>query len=104
MNMIDIVTGTREEKIIRALQEAYPITVAELGQRLHLSPRTLSFELRKLQSKGLVGLEPLPDKTYVRLLRTDIRFVGRRHQEKFIKRRRHRYRCQEEQSDDPMFR
>jgi len=102
--MIEIITGTMEEKIIRAIQEDYPVTVAELGRRLHLPPRRLDFELSKLQSRGLVGLEPLPDKTYIRLLRTDIRFVGRRHQEKFIKRRRRRYRTQEEPPDDPMFR
>ncbi len=86
--MIDITTGSIEEKIIRAVQERYPITLEELCRELHLSKDKMRFELRRLQSRGIVSLEPLPDATYIRLERHDIRFVGRRHQETFIKRKK----------------
>jgi hypothetical protein len=104
MAMIEISTGTMEEKIIKAVQKEYPVTVADLCIHLHLSRHKLHFELVKLRVQGIIELEPLPDKTYVRLLRSDIRFVGRRHQETFIKRRRQKFRPPKDFSDDSMYR
>lgn len=86
--MIEIKTGTMEERIVKELQENYPITVEELSKKLGVSEKKLMMELIKLQSKGVLILEPLPDKTFIRLIRFDIRFVGRRSQYKFIKRKK----------------
>jgi predicted ArsR family transcriptional regulator len=104
MTMIDITTGTLEEKIIKVIQEEYPLTIADLSDRIHVSRRKLRFELLKLHSKGIIELEPLPDKTYIRLLRSDIRFVGRQHQETFIKRRQSKYKSTDDSPDDTMYR
>ena len=101
--MIEIKTGTMEEKIIKILQEFYPITVEEISKKLHISKSNAEFELIKLQSKGIVEIEPLPGKTFVRLLRHDFTFVGRRHQKKFIKRKRSRIVEKEEDENDIMF-
>ncbi len=102
--MIEIKTGTMEEKIIKILQKEYPVTLEVLGKKLHISKKTVEFELFKLSSKGIVELEPLPDRTYIRLLRTDIRFIGRHHQEKFIKRKKMKVAENgEENKDDIMF-
>ncbi|MCD6146414.1 MAG: transcriptional regulator [Thermoplasmata archaeon] len=101
--MIEIKTGTMEEKIIKILQEFYPITVEEISKKLHVSKSNAEFELIKLQSKGIVEIEPLPGKTFVRLLRHDFTFVGRRHQKKFIKRKRSRIAEKEEDENDIMF-
>ena len=101
--MIEIKTGTMEEKIIKILQEFYPITVEEISKKLHVSKSNAEFELIKLQSKGIVEIEPLPGKTFVRLLRHDFTFVGRRHQKKFIKRKRGRIAEKEEDENDIMF-
>jgi len=101
--MIEIKTGTMEEKIIKILQEFYPITVGEISKKLHISKSNAEFELIKLQSKGIVEIEPLPGKTFVRLLRHDFTFVGRRHQKKFIKRKRSRIAEKEEDENDIMF-
>jgi predicted ArsR family transcriptional regulator len=83
--MIEITRGTLDEQIIRILQKTYPMTVKELKIKLHLSKQQVIRVLNKLQVKGIVRLEPLPDKTYVRLLRHDFSFVGKKRQRKFIK-------------------
>jgi predicted ArsR family transcriptional regulator len=82
--MIEIITGTIEERIIKLLQKTYPITVYDIGKKLHLSKSTVIRELKKFQTKGVVRLDPLPDKTYVRLLRRDFSFIGKP-QRKFAK-------------------
>ena len=83
--MIEITRGTLDEQIIKILQKTYPVTVNELKKKLHLSKQQIIRILKKLQVKGIVRLEPLPDKTYIRLLRNDFSFVGKKRQRKFIK-------------------
>jgi len=78
--MIEIVNGTLEEQIIKLLQKAYPITITDIEKKLHISRDMIVRILQKLQIKGIVQLEPLPDKTYIRLLRRDFRFVGKKRQ------------------------
>ena len=85
--MIEITTGTIEEQIIKLLQKQYPITITDLKKHLHLSRATIERVLQKLVVQHIVQLEPLPDKTYVRLLRGDFRFVGKKRQRKFLKHR-----------------
>jgi len=83
--MIEIVNGTLEEQIIKILQKQYPITISQLVAQLHSSRDRIIRELQKLQTKGIVLLEPLPHTTFIRLLRHDFRFIGKRRQKKFIK-------------------
>ncbi len=83
--MIEITLGSLEEKIIKLLQRNYPITTGEIAQKLHVSRREVEWILQKFQIKGIAKLEPLPDKTYVRLLRNDFQFIGAKQQRKIIK-------------------
>ena len=83
--MIEITRGTLDEQIIKILQKIYPITIEELKIKLHISKQQVLRVLNKLHVKGIVLLEPLPDKTYVRLIRHDFSFVGKKRQRKFIK-------------------
>jgi len=85
--MIEIVNGTLEEQIIKLLQKTYPITISDLEKKLHISRNMIVRVLQKLQIKGIVQLEPLPERTYIRLVRRDFRFVGKKRQKKFIKHR-----------------
>ena len=101
--MIEITTDTIEEKIIKTVQKNYPSTIAELSDRLHMSRHKVRFNLLKLQSRGLIELEPIQEKTFIRLLRTDIRFVGRRHQETFLKRRRQKHKPVDDHVNDTMY-
>ncbi len=83
--MIEITIGSLEEHIIKLLQTTYPITTAEVSRKLRVSRREVEWILHKFQIKGIVKLEPLPDITYVRLLRNDFHFVGPKQQRRIMK-------------------
>jgi len=83
--MIEITTGTIEEHIIKIIQKTYPITVSEVKEKLHISRENIMRVLQKFQVKGIIQLEPLPNKIYIRLMRNDFKFVGKKRQKKFIK-------------------
>lgn len=83
--MIEITKGTLEERIIKILQKHYPVTIEQIQNNLHISKEIVNRVLKKLQIHGIVQLEPLPDKTYVRLLRNDFSFIEKKRQRKFIK-------------------
>jgi predicted ArsR family transcriptional regulator len=85
--MIEITTGTLEERIIKLLKKTYPISVEDIKSELNVSKDMVLRTLKKFQMKGIVRLEPLPDKTYVRLIRHDFSFIGKKRQKKFIKHR-----------------
>lgn len=83
--MIEITTGTLEERIIKLLQKIYPITIFDVENKLGLSRGSIVRVLKKLQTKNILKLEPLPDKTFIRLLRNDFKFIGKKRQRKFMK-------------------
>ena len=85
--MIEIVTGTAEEQIIKLLQKIYPITIDDIERQLQLSRKQIERTLQKLASHFIIQYEPLPNKTYIRLLRNDFKFIGKKRQKKFIKHR-----------------
>jgi predicted ArsR family transcriptional regulator len=63
-----------EARILNILKDWYPITVEELKDELGVSKVTLERSLKALMVKGVVQLEPLSDKTYIRLLIPEIIF------------------------------
>jgi predicted ArsR family transcriptional regulator len=101
--MIEITTGTLEERIIKLLQKIYPITVKDINLELNTSKDIVLRTLKKLQIKGIIRLEPLPDKTYVRLLRHDFSFIGKKRQRKFIKHRSGRKKQEPDEYDGIMY-
>jgi len=57
-----------------------------------------------MQARNIVELEYLPDKIYIRLLRFDFLFVGRRRQYKFIKKKKMKAEKEEkEEGNDIMY-
>ncbi|UCE45710.1 MAG: MarR family transcriptional regulator [Methanobacteriota archaeon] len=60
--------NTMEARVIALLRRRYPITTDELRKELSVRRDTLDRVLKRLAAKGVLILEPLPDKTYVRLL------------------------------------
>lgn len=69
-----------EKKVLSILVDWYPITVEELREELRMRPDTLDRTLKSMVLKGVIELEPLSDKTYVRLLMSDVTIApkGRR--------------------------
>lgn len=55
-----------EAKLLEEAVARYPVTVEELRKALRLRPAAFDMALRRLVMKGLVQLEPLEDRTYVR--------------------------------------
>ena len=80
--MIEIITGTLEEQIIRLLQKTYPITIADIQKEIHVPQIVILRILKKFQTRRIIRLEPLPGKIYIRLLRTDFNFIGEKHQKR----------------------
>ncbi len=101
--MIEITTGTVEERIIKLLQKAYPITIEEIAKQLTLSEQIITRVLKKFETKHIVQLEPLPDKTFVRLVRHDFSFVGKQRQRKFIKHHSHKKKQKPRDYDGMMY-
>lgn len=83
--MIEITKGSIEEQIIRLLLKKYPITIKYLKENINISEAHLMRVIKKFQVKKILELEPLSNKTYIRLLRNDFRFIGKKRQRKFIK-------------------
>jgi len=61
-----------EIRILSILKDWCPITVEELRDELSLRPAELDRALKSLMVKGIIVLEPLSDKSYIRLLVPDI--------------------------------
>lgn len=79
--MIEVILGSLEAQILQILQKKYPITIEDLARLLPVSRARIEHELQKMQVRGLVRIQPLPDKTYLRLLRNDFSFIGKKHQQ-----------------------
>ncbi len=103
--MIEIVAGSIDEQIITILEKQYPVTIEDLEAQLHLSRKQIVRVLHQFEIKGIVGLEPLPDKTFVRLLRHDFKIVRKQRQRKFIKhhRRSKPFKVKNDDHDDIMY-
>jgi len=73
---IEIIHGSLEERILRYLLEVYPVTIEDLERELKVKRERLERIIKSFAQRGIVELEPLPDKTFIRLLRTDFHFTG----------------------------
>jgi predicted transcriptional regulator len=101
--MLEIKSGTIEEQIIKILQKTYPITVLDIENKLQISRDKIIRALQKLQIKGILQLEPLPDKIYIRLKRNDFKFIGKKRQKKFVKHRSSTKKYESENYDGIMY-
>lgn len=80
--MIEINKDRLEARVLKTLMKKYPVTASELRKILGVREHTLKNSLTELARAGIIGLEPLPDKVFIRLLREDISFVGVRPKQK----------------------
>jgi len=69
---MSIQVSALEARIIGILKDWYPITVEELRDELSLRKDVLERTLKALIVKGVIVLEPLEDKTYIRLVAPEV--------------------------------
>ncbi|MBS3817289.1 MAG: winged helix-turn-helix transcriptional regulator [Candidatus Thermoplasmatota archaeon] len=78
-----------EGKIIKLLMEGRPLTLSDVADELKISESKIERVVKGLASRGIIEIEELPDKKYLRLLRSDIKFHGvNPSQEKAIKKKK----------------
>ncbi len=70
-------TSSLEGKILLLLVEVYPVTLKDISNYLNVSMKKVEHSIKVLARKGLIGLEPLPDSTYVTLASSDFQFKGK---------------------------
>lgn len=70
--MAKVTLDPLQARIVAILKDWYPITVEELKDELALPSGVLERSLKALMVKGIIELEPLTDKTYIRLLTSDL--------------------------------
>ena len=58
-----------EAKIIKFLREIYPVTLRDIRREFRQPEGRLNLALRRLEKAGIIEMEKLPDKTYVRLIK-----------------------------------
>ena len=77
IGLIEIKKGSLEERVLQILFSKYPITVDELQGELGISKKSVERVIKGFVARGIVALEVLPDKSFIRLQRRDFRFIGR---------------------------
>ncbi len=56
-----------EDRAMRIIADEYPITLEQLSRELHISIRRTELLVKRMEMKGIVTREILPDKVYLRL-------------------------------------
>ena len=56
-----------EDRAMRIIADRYPIDMGRLSRELHISPSRTELLVKRMEMKGLVIREVLPDKVYLRL-------------------------------------
>lgn len=54
----------------------YPITFDEIVKEMGMRKDTIEKEIKKMEKEGIIALDILPDKIFVRLNRLDFRFFN----------------------------
>lgn len=66
-----------EGKILLLVLEIYPLTLNDIRKYLNTPKQKAEKALQNLARKGLVGLESLPDNTFVTIISGNFRFKGK---------------------------
>ncbi len=86
---IQIDSDNLEAWLLKLLMKGENITLKEAAKELNVSTSKLERVVKSLISRGIISIDELPDKKYLRLKRSDIQFHGTNpSQEKTLKRKR----------------
>ena len=70
-------SSSLEAKIVKFLREIYPVTLRDIRREFRQPKGRLDLALKRLEQAGIIELEFLPDRTYVRLVKA-VGSVGNR--------------------------
>ena len=73
---VEVLQGSIEERVLRYLLDVYPVTVEDLERELKIKRDRLDRVIKSFVQRGIVELDELPDKTYIRLIRSDFHFTS----------------------------
>ncbi len=73
---VEVLHGSLEERVLRYLLEVYPVTIEDLERELKVKRDRLDRLIKSFLQRGIVEIEELPDKTFIRLIRSDFHFTG----------------------------
>ncbi len=68
------ITNKLQERIIKILMKKYPVTLDEITKDIRVRKDIVEKEIKILEMSGVISLDVLPDKIFVRLLRRDFMF------------------------------
>ncbi len=71
-------TNKLQERIIKILMKRYPITTDEIVNEIRMRKDVVQNEIKKLESEGVIALEILSDKIFVRLLKDTLCFLPKK--------------------------
>jgi len=100
---VEVLHGSLEERVLKYLLETYPVTVRQLARDLRIPEARLARTLKALALQGVLELEELPGKTYVRLLRHDLSFYGYKESQRKRFKRSDGKRSESKDVEGPMF-
>lgn len=86
---VQIDSDSLESRLIKLVMQGENVTLKEAAKKLNVSENKLERAVKGLVSKGIISVDVLPDKKYLRLKRSDIQFHGTNpSQERALKRKR----------------
>jgi len=68
------VTNKLQERIIKILMNRYPLSIDEITKEIGMRKEVVEKEIKKLEIEGVIALDILPGKIFVRLMRQDFMF------------------------------
>lgn len=92
-----------QERIIKILMKRYPITIDEIVNELGMRRDVVEKEIKKLEMEGVIALEILPDKIFVRLLRRDLMFFNEKKIDRNIIVERENLKNEENSENNPAY-
>ncbi|MGA1820905.1 MAG: hypothetical protein ACMUIG_00095 [Thermoplasmatota archaeon] len=87
--MVQVKAKSIEAKILKVLLRIYPVDSNTVSDEIGIPLREVDRILKGMEKRGWISLERLPDRTFIRLRRTDFTFLGREEtQRKAVKHKR----------------
>lgn len=109
--MVQVKSKTLEARILRVILRVYPVDSGMVSKEIGVPAREVDRALKGMETRGWISLERLPDRTFIRLRRTDFTFLGRddtqrkavKHKKKDKKRSEIKKKLTRDEHDDMMY-